>query len=1005
MYTIKLKKGSLILLLLFLFIETSFSQTWKEYDFLRKTNQDKKEYNTALTYAEKALEEVKNTVGTKDTLYVSMLSNVMRINYYLGNNQKAIEYLTEETNIRREIQGDRSLPYATSLNNLGFLYYALGNYANAEPLYIEAIDIEKEKLGNQNPSYASSLNNLAVLYYNKKEYDKAESLYIEAKNIIKSTYGDKDLSYISALNSLAVLYDARGELQKAEPLYLEVLRLRKEILGEKHPDYTTTLNNLAFLYKNLENYKKSENLYLETISTRKEVLGDKNPDYVQSINDLGVLYYTMEEYDKAEPLYLKAKKIRKEILGENHSDYATSLNNLAVLYHSKDLYSKAEPIYIQAKDIRKSVLGVKHILYSNSLNNLAALYYNMEEYPKSDVLYTEAKDIAEEVDGKSSLRYAFAITNLAILYDAMEKNDEAEVYYVEAKNIIKSNLGVNHQAYINSINYLAGFYYGNNEHQKSKELFEESIDITNKDLVLNNYILTTESKEIYFESKYRNYDIFNSFAIKYKNINPEIVSVVFNNTLKNKSLLLQSDKAVRYSFSNTNNQQELTKYNNWLDLERKLKKLYSKPVLERKENVEEIEIEANKIQSQLENESELFKTYNMIQNSTWKDIQSSLEPEEVAIEFIHFRYFEGDWKDSTIYCALVVNPQSQFPEMIELCKEKDLVTVLNNYNGNKESYLEDIYKEGTTSNNKLYELIWKPLEKYIANSKKIYLSTTGLLNTVNLYAIANKQKSLDVSVNLSVSNLLIKEKGLPKINENINASIFSEVSYSSDTTKQEIWANLNGNESETITKLFKKNGYNNTLFANHEASINEFIRIAPTSNILHLSTYTFFYPSRAENKKFNITSTFNSNEAKRMDLYIQNKSSLSRTGLVFAGANDINTSNILDSNKYGIISANDIVQLNLQQTNLVVLSSSEINFKYNNNVEFKSLQRAFKMAGVDYILMSIWKIPLKERNSFLNIFYSEFKELKDAKIAFTNAQQKMRKKYDSFYWASFILIE
>ncbi len=35
------------------------------------------------------------------------------------------------------------------------------------------------------------------------------------------------------------------------------------------------------------------------------------------------------------------------------------------------------------------------------------------------------------------------------------------------------------------------------------------------------------------------------------------------------------------------------------------------------------------------------------------------------------------------------------------------------------------------------------------------------------------------------------------------------------------------------------------------------------------------------------------------------------------------------------------------------------------------LQRAFKMAGVDYLIMSLWQVPDKETQEFMEIFYKQ----------------------------------
>ena len=63
------------------------------------------------------------------------------------------------------------------------------------------------------------------------------------------------------------------------------------------------------------------------------------------------------------------------------------------------------------------------------------------------------------------------------------------------------------------------------------------------------------------------------------------------------------------------------------------------------------------------------------------------------------------------------------------------------------------------------------------------------------------------------------------------------------------------------------------------------------------------------------------------------------------------------------------------------------------------------MAGVKFIIMSLWQVPDKETSEFMGIFYRKLLKSNDIRDSFKNAQLNMRKKYDPYYWAAFVLIE
>ena len=69
------------------------------------------------------------------------------------------------------------------------------------------------------------------------------------------------------------------------------------------------------------------------------------------------------------------------------------------------------------------------------------------------------------------------------------------------------------------------------------------------------------------------------------------------------------------------------------------------------------------------------------------------------------------------------------------------------------------------------------------------------------------------------------------------------------------------------------------------------------------------------------------------------------------------------------------------------------------------LQRAFKMAGVKKMIVSLWQVPDKETAELMKTFYDYWLKGKTINEALIQAQADMRKKYLPFYWAAFVLIE
>jgi len=128
--------------------------------------------------------------------------------------------------------------------------------------------------------------------------------------------------------------------------------------------------------------------------------------------------------------------------------------------------------------------------------------------------------------------------------------------------------------------------------------------------------------------------------------------------------------------------------------------------------------------------------------------------------------------------------------------------------------------------------------------------------------------------------------------------------------------------------------------------------------------------------------------------------------LVFAGANDVWNNSEIDKEDDGVLTAQEVTQIDMRKNNLVVLSACETGLGDIKDSEgVYGLQRAFKMAGVKYLIMSLWQVPDKETVEFMETFYTKLLQVKEIRKAFAETQIEMRAKYDPYFWAAFGLIE
>ena len=963
---------------------------------------------------------------------------------------KALEVNAAAEKLALDNLGRESAAYGSCCFNRGRVLWLKGDYLEAEKWYLESKDIRGKALGKEHPDYARSLNSLAILYYGMSQYDKAEPLYLESKDIRGKALGKEHPAYAWSLNNLAILYQKMSNYEKAEPLYLEALAIREKTLGKEHPDYAGNLNNLAILYHLMSNYEKAEPFYLEALAIREKALGKEHPDYAGSLNNLAVLYHDMGNFEKAEPLVLEAKAIREKALGKENPEYAQSLNNMALFYRDMGNYEKAEPLVLEAKAILEKALGKEHRDYAASVNDLANLYWSMGNYEKAEPLYLEAKAIWEKALGKEHRDYAGSLNNLANLYHTMSDYEKAEILNLEAIAIWEKLLGKEHPDYAHSLNDLAELYTRMGNYEKAKPLFDELAN-------LNQSLIT---KALHHLSERE----LNSYLHKFSESQAQTLSfaqlfagnksgqICFDNSLFYKGFLLNAANQVKRLALTDSTTTE--KFNLLKSYERRLAAQYAQPIAYRDSaNVASLEAKANDL------EKDLARTVAGYGEATrqvkWQEVQQKLKFGEAAIEFVNYHYYEKKQTDSTMYAALLLRPGDEQPIFIPLFEEKKLAAVLAPDNKEQRSELfAQIYSRGaqplkTTELTGLYELIWQPLDSLLSKTKTAYFSPSGLLHRFNFDAIPTSsleggkggERTLADRFQLvrlySTRSLVVPD--LTKVSTANDAVLYGSIQYEIDTaaiakdstvqglfagnsaelsftyadrsmpSRGNDWNYLPGTEKEvsSIHALLQKSKFSAQVFSGEAATEESFKSIGkgkPSPRILHIATHGFFFPDPVSVRS--PQSTVGSQES----AFKMSDHPMIRSGLILAGGNYAwQTGKPLEPNmEDGILTAYEISQMNLSNTELVVLSACETGLgDIQGNEGVYGLQRAFKIAGAKYLVMSLWQVPDQETSVFMTTFYHHFIEEKmTIPVAFRTTQREMRERFiNPYQWAGFVLVE
>ena len=931
------------------------------------------------------------------------------------------------------------LEEALILDNLGLLAIENENYSKADSLFRQALEI-LEMYDNEHDYLSIIKMHLGEVYLEKNNFSKAKELLETAEIEIRSDSISKitNLSYI--LNHLGRLYLRNHQFKKAEQYFKQSLNEKGKILSKQHPNYLQVRLTMARLYKETGKLEKSEKIVLEIEPLYEEIFGE-TPRLGRVYLYLGSIKEATADYDKAILYYEKVKKI---LLNHNRIIlFITASNDLATVYWSNGNNSKAEQIYLENYNLAKEKLEKQHYCQGITSASLGVFYDFEGKTEKAEKLYNEALPIIEKTYGKKHNLYTSTAYNLGWLYQYSDRYELAEKYYLEVEKIEQEVLGKHHPNYLITLYGMAGFYRKTKQDTKAIKFYKQANQLQ-IELIQNYYSSFDErtrivylKKAIAFLGDYYSFlvDGFNSEASQKE-------AQLINLTVKGLALdYHQYNQAVSINAKDSILKKLYVQYQTE---QKKLSDIYTLSSSKQKEAKIDLEKQRETVILLEKKLTRRAKTINQSffnsSNYAYQDLQNSLKPKEATIDYIKFDYYSVDKKtDTTYYYALLTQKNHPFPHFIPLCQEKDLKSLLQ---------LSNQYGAGYTKHpeigQELYNLIWQPLEPYLKDIKTIHLSPTGLLHKIALGGLPYKDKHLLDQYQLNYYGNLrdfinakpieipksialaggayfdIDSTDLVKLAQEEEEYAFVKLdsialstpiaaasrAIANDSTRNAIEFNyLPGTkkEVEQLTTAFKVEDWQTVTYTGTQASEDN-IKILEGANapgILHLATHGYFF--NPYEKQAGVTL---SDETMR-ERIIGAESPLLRSGLVFSGVNHSwKGGKPIAGLEDGVLTAFEIANMELWNTKLVVLSACETGLGDVDSAEgVFGLQRAFKAAGVDKLVISLWKIPDAQTAALMQLFYQNFLSGMPLAKALRTAQLTMSEKHSPFYWAGFVLIE
>ena len=840
----------------------------------------------------------------------------------------------------------------------GDIAYYNGKYFNSRVRYWMAFEdfpngLDTGYFNNEAAKmYTRLTSTIGMLWQTRGKFVKAEELQTLSMNMRLSRFGTNSREYINSVHNMAVLKKDMGMYDEADSIFNYLMPVFEKEFGTNSLEYVVLMNNKAMLLAELGRTKEASQLLDEALKKAAVILDKFYFDYERMLTNRALLQQELGNIDKAEADYQQVLKNMEEKGYDDHPDY----NNVLIYYGSLRV-QKDDPDLLdflsKVSDKVKKRYGENHPLMAKALINKGDYYLNKKSYAEARKVYNEVVAIQLKTLGEKHTDYLNSLMKMGVCEWYLHDNENATVHFKKAMR--------------NYLEVVKTLFHSMSETEKSK----------------------------FWKTLKPNIDIFLSFASENGKPNPALLKDAYDLHLKTKGILINSTRRTKNLILNSADSNLRRLYNEWLGLKSILAVYYASPLEDLEEDkidLPALEQRANELERELSMKSSQFSSEYNPADISFNDIRSKLNKDEIAVEIIRVFHYYGDKKGESEYFALVVKKDSLNPILVRIGKGSDL----------EKNFLSEYKKSirNKFADKQSYINYWQPLESTIDKHKTIFVSVDGVYNSINVNTLQQNDGRYvldDHNIVLVSSTRSIADglKSKMKLPENVaRAVLLGAPLYGND----EIIPPLPGTreEIEGIHRILLNNHIKAEILVDQNAS-EQNIKMTAQPYILHVATHGFF------NEDVDLR--------KSMSMGIQvskaKDNALLRSGLLFNDAASVYTKNpIFDGTDNGILYAYEAMNLNLQDTRLVVLSACETGVgEVVNGEGVYGLSRSFQVAGGEKILMSLWKVDDRATRELMITFYENWLRLNDPQQAFLQAQKSIKEKYPQpFYWGAFVLL-
>jgi CHAT domain-containing protein/tetratricopeptide (TPR) repeat protein len=1010
----------------------------------------------AVSALESAITTLERAVGRDDPLIADALDSLVLGLVELARYDEADRRARRALEIR-QVAADSGPAMARTLDRLGLVAIRAGRYDQARPTLERALTLRNAQANH--PEKATTFWLLGDLLWLEGRPTAARDAYQKCVKITTSSLRADHPDVALCTRKLGTMLTRMGDLNGALPLLEQAKRVAEVSLGVDHPSFAGYLNDLAELHYTLMDYQKARSLYEQALAIRERRLGPDHHNLATIVFNLGTVIGDLGDPLEAKRYFDRAIAIWSRRLGADHPFVALATASLARTLVQHGRASEALPLQRRVLAMRERSLGPNHRDTADALGELANTLLAMGLTKEAATASERAIAIWEQADTSDPLAFAAALRLRADVQAVSGDLSGSRERYAQALTITEQILGPDHpNAAELRVRIAAVALQSAQPDIALKEAL--AAEQAGRRFLESTIRYLPEREALRYRSKRpTGLNLVLSLTSGRLRARVESTRAALDDVIKSRALVLDAIAARQADASQVRGGELASLRAAWVSARQQLANL----VVRRNPDLspqayegllDTTRREAVRAERALAEKSASFKTGRDAPEIGLSDVEAVLPRASALVSFVRYdraidvaSTIVGPNRAAASYAAFVLRAGASAPAIVPLGSADRIESAVTAWRN--QAAAEASSQPGADAEHRLRALgdrlartIWTPVEPHVRGATSIFVVPDGALHLVNLAALPVGLAEYVID-RAPLIHYLTTERdivqfmkrppptgrglfalGGPSFDAEPSSAMRatsgpqlagSASQRSSCGTFQSMrFAPLQGalDEVRDVVNLWNAGASQRQdpvhLFTGAVASEREFKARAPGNRVLHLATHGFFLGGQCSGgagtrAAGGLTGSTSSDAARNLE------NPLLQTGLALAGANRRAT--VKADEEDGILTAEEVAALNLGGVEWAVLSACDTGLGEVENAEgVFGLQRAFQIAGVRTVIMSLWSVDDQATREWMTALYRARLQRKldtaqSVRAASLDVLQHRRASHLStnpLYWAAFV---